>query len=132
LPPRPHRAVESNLFAFVLHPVITNVAVSLVTGAGSGPRSGNLAVSLEPVCGKKQKAVLLLNEISESDPAEYSFVAPDRESDGNAIALSFTGVKAADYLVRIQVDGAHSPLTVDTNPASPSFRQYIGPKVTIS
>ena len=37
-----------------------------------------------------------------------------------------------DYLLRLRVDGAESPLETDTDPNSPTFNQYIGPKVTIT
>ena len=37
-----------------------------------------------------------------------------------------------DFVARVQVDGAQSPLVVDTNPASPNFDKYIGPIVTVT
>jgi hypothetical protein len=40
--------------------------------------------------------------------------------------------QTGEFLLRVQVDGAESPLEVDTNPASPTFNQYTGPKVTIT
>lgn len=50
---------------------------------------------------------------------------------GFDIQFKLTNVDPGDYLVRIQVDGAESLLDVDANPASPTFGQYCGPKVTI-
>jgi hypothetical protein len=40
-------------------------------------------------------------------------------------------VRAGEYLVRVQVDGAESPLVVDGDPTSPTFNQFLGPLVTI-
>ena len=37
-----------------------------------------------------------------------------------------------DFVARVQVDGAQSPLLVETNPASPNFNKYIGPILTVT
>ncbi|MFQ5856210.1 MAG: DUF4255 domain-containing protein [Anaerolineae bacterium] len=117
-----HRGVESNVAAFVLRPTITDVEAS---------DSTEVTVTLNPKVGRTQRVVLLLNERTSDSPAAYSFVAPPREADADSITIPIGSVKAAEYLVRVQVDGAESPLTVDTDPSSPTFNQYIGPKVTI-
>jgi hypothetical protein len=64
-------------------------------------------------------------------PAAYTFVAGPRTADVDAIIVSIYDVRAGDYLVRLQVDGAESPLLVDTDPNSPTFNQFVGPLVTI-
>jgi len=126
-----HRGVESNVAAFVLRPTITGVSVSDVQGSGDEPRSADVTVQVNPTVGKAQRVVLLLNERSNEAPAAYSFAAPSREADADSITIPISGVKAAEYLVRMQVDGAESPLAVDTDPASPTFNQYVGPTVPI-
>jgi hypothetical protein len=84
--------------------------------------------------------VLLLNEFNPpSDRAvrAYRFEAPpdngiEDDADATAsITFAITGVVPGHYLARVQVDGAESPLTVDTDPDSPTFNQYVEPKVTI-
>lgn len=123
-PAVPHNAVESNAAAFVLRPTITNVSFDAV--------STEVTVTLNPDIGSGQRVVLLLNELSNTDPAAYTFVAEPPTADTNSITIPISGVQTGDYLVRVQVDGAESPLTVDTNEASPTFNQYIEPKVTIT
>lgn len=130
-PPVPHRGAESNLAAFVLRPTITATHVSNVHGTGTNPRTADIRLDVTPTIGAAQRVVLLLNERAAAAPAAYSFVAAPRTADTSSITVPVSGVMAAEYLVRVQVDGAESPLVVDTVPSSPSFNQYVGPKVTI-
>lgn len=123
--------IESNVAAFVLRPTITQVH----TSAGNSADTVNLTVSTRLRIGKTQRVVVLLNDVSSnvsSDvssvsstrPAAYSFVAPPRQHDDDSIEVAISGVQPAEYLVRIQVDGAESLLTWQSN-------QYVGPKVSI-
>jgi hypothetical protein len=130
-PPEPHRGFESNVAPFVLRPTITDVQVSNVQDTGNGTRSADVTVTVDPKIGKRQRVILLLNEMADQSPAAYTFFAGPRDADSDSITIPISGVKAADYLVRLQVDGAESILEVDEEPASPTFNQYIGPKVTI-
>ncbi len=131
-PPVPHKGVESNLVAFVLHPAITKkVTVSNLKGTGDAPRSADLTIKLKPTVGKEQRVVLLLNEISSGNAASYTFVDESRKTDTGTIKIPVSGVKATDYLVRVQVDGAESPLITDTDESSPTYNQYTDPKVKI-
>ncbi len=131
-PPVAHKGVESNLVAFVLHPAIIKTTVSNLKGTGSAPRSADLTIKLDPTVGQNQRVVLMLNEISSGEAASYTFVAGSRDTDTDTITISISGVKAADYLVRVQVDGAESPLITDTDENSPTYNQYIGPEVNIA
>jgi len=82
-----------------------------------------------PPVGREQRVVLLVGDqaIARSAPAVND--PATTSSVGFPVPLNFpTGT----FLLRVQVDGAESPLEVDTNPASPTFNQYIGPKVTIT
>jgi hypothetical protein len=116
-PPAPHRGVESNVAAFVLRPTV----VPPVGFAG-----GQVNLQLNPVVGKNQRVVLLLNERTAAAPVAYTFTAPPRPADATSIQVSVSGVKTGvEYFVRVQVDGAESPLNLD--PASGP----IGPTVTI-
>jgi hypothetical protein len=47
----------------------------------------------------------------------------------NPLVIRVQDVAAGKYLVRLQVDGAESPLGVDTDPNNPRFTT---PKVTIT
>lgn len=120
----PHHSVESNVVAFVLHPTIA-VSVDRVQGSGSDLRSGELAVKFNPKVGKAQRVVLLLNEVSSGGAAAYSFAVAPRTDDTDLIVIPVKGVKAGTYLVRVQVDGAESPLNLNQT------GEYDSPQVTI-
>lgn len=120
-----HIGPESNVAAFVLRPRIQRnaadtaweIPVNVTSGSGSQPRSGELTVVLEPEVGRDQRVVLFLNEFDAPPgerPRAYSFEAPSRADDvaeaTETVAFDFSGVVAASYLVRIQVNGAESPL----------------------
>lgn len=130
-PPTPHHGVESNVIAFVLCPTITATVSNVTSNTISGETlcGADVTVTVNPIVGKTQRVTLLLNEF---DPPEdrlahsYSFKAPPRDEDASLIVIHISDVAPGDYLVRVQVDGAESLLTVDTTD------QYIDPKVTIS
>ncbi len=145
-PPALHRGVESNIAAFVLRPAIQSANVSNVQGAGLDPRSADVTVTVEPAIGDEQRVALLLNEFipvtsppvtsppGEAKSQAYSFIAPSRitlsppsgpPGEKNSITIPIRGVKAGDYLIRLQIDGAESPL------ASDASGQYVDPQITI-
>ncbi|MGH8072135.1 MAG: DUF4255 domain-containing protein [Candidatus Entotheonellia bacterium] len=131
-PPEPHRGVESNVAAFVLRPtIIAPVTVANVQGSGDAPRSADVTVQIEPSIGSSQRVTLLMNAQAGEAPAAHSFVVGPRTADANAVTVSISDVRAGDYLVRVQVDGAESPLLVDADPNSPTSNQFLGPLVTI-
>jgi hypothetical protein len=131
-PPVPHRGVESNVAAFVLRPtVVEPVTVANVQGSGDAPRSAELTVHVEPPIGSSQRVTLLLNAPTGEAPAAYSFAVGPRTADVDTLTIPISDVHPGAYLVRVQVDGAESPLVVDTDPPSPTFNQFLGPLVTI-
>jgi hypothetical protein len=79
---------------------------------------------------------LLLNELnppSTRAARAHSFDAlprnqPADPEETDTLTFPISGVLAGDYLARVQVDGATSPLEQDTDLNNPL---YIGPKVTI-
>jgi hypothetical protein len=82
---------------------------------------------------------LLLSEIipplppSDVPPRAYTFdSAPHNQPEDpdvtDTLDFPIRRVKPADYLVRIQIDGADSPLETSADPDNPLF---IGPQVTI-
>ncbi|MCC7362776.1 MAG: DUF4255 domain-containing protein [Dehalococcoidia bacterium] len=129
-PATPHRGFESNVAAFVLHPVVTPVASgvtpTLENGApvvvdGVGLLSATVDVGFVPEVGRDQRVTLHLYErgAPATRPARaYSFAAPANNGIASSsvtatanIAFAVTHVVPGDYLVRVQVDGAESPLT---------------------
>ena len=111
-PPRPHNSFESNIVPFVLHPTINTASKGQVQAEGNGLFKANVTTRVTPSVGSKQRVVLLLNEApgnaSSISPAAYAFLAEERSTDSATITFAVRDVKAASYLVRIQVDGAES------------------------
>jgi hypothetical protein len=150
-PPVPHRGSESNVAAFVLRPAIAlprrQVAVQCetttdpMTGNPVTRCSGTIAVNFTPTVGRTQRVVLFLNQ--RNTGRGYSFDAPPMNglsaSDTATARIIFPiqGVVSGSYLVRVQVDGAESLLTVRADPnqpdqPDPNDPQYIAPQVTIA
>jgi len=139
-PPVPHRGVESNVAAFVLQPRIDTIGVANVQSSGS-LRSADINLTVKPAIGDTQRVVLFLNQFMPiaSPPVDavadaYSFVAPTRRllspptsppGPSENITIPIKGVKAGSYLVRIQVDGAESPLGLN------AAGQYVSPLLTL-
>ena len=122
-PATPHKGFESNVVAFVLRPklspvpTLVGVPVSKVID-GVTFHEGTVRVNFNPTIGIDQQVVLLLNEKTSSSPAQsYSFVTPKNNGitatgviETNVIDFNFEKVMPGDYLLRVQVDGAESPL----------------------
>jgi hypothetical protein len=108
--------VQSNVAAFVLSPQITSVTAS----------STEVTLQVTPTVKSTQRVTLLLNERSITSPASYVFAVPPRSGDASTLQIPFSGVKTAtEYFVRIQIDGAESPLDPDLSSAT------FGPTVLI-
>lgn len=125
------RTIESNAVAFILRPVITKVTVSKLQGKDEDVRSADIKVRVNLTVGKDQRVVLAIHEKSTTNPAAYLFESPPRRRDGTLITVPIKNVKPGEYLVRVQVDGAESLLTVDADPNSSTFNRYIEPKMVI-
>lgn len=143
-PPEERAAGESNIAPLVLRPQIRvtddeyELSVSDVTADGD-LRSGNLDVTVDPAVGRRQRVVAHLNQLNppaNQAPLSYSFPDESRDIEGapdatNGLQIPFRNVVAGSYLVRIQVDGAESPLVHETDSNLPTFEQYIEPQVDI-
>jgi Pvc16 N-terminal domain len=106
----PH-PIESNIVPFVLAPTITAVL------AGT-----DVNVTVTPPVKKDQKLVLMLNRTAPDPPLAYRF-STTAPADGAGQTIAVGPIENGTYLVRLQVDGAESPLTVDGS------GHYNGPKV---
>jgi hypothetical protein len=148
-PPAPHRGFESNVAAFVLRPLVQaqlDGPATPTTVNGVTTHSGTMKLTLAPKIGKTQRLRLLLDQLlrpqqppSDQPGTAYSFDGPPdngitqpNQLDTDVVSVPFAGVGPGTYLVRVQVDGAESPLDVDADPTSLTFNLYVGtPKVTI-
>lgn len=112
----PHRGFESNVAPFVLRPSITSVSLA----------ADVVSIDVDPPVRAGQRISLLLNQNVAIGPAAFAFAGPTPTADAATIEVTTTGVTSGEYFVRIQVDGAESP--VDLDPSSLHF----GPRVTFA
>ena len=132
-PPVAHRGVESNVAALILQPQITQTGaaynIAIVPPAGDVPRL--LRVQLAPLVDERQRVQLLLNEFNppaNRPPRAHAIDARPRTPGAPATAqidFPIPDVLAGDYLVRVRVDGAESPLEYVTPTG------YNNPRVTL-
>lgn len=138
-PPVAHGGMASNVAAFVLRPTIASIALVNPVEDG-GLVSGDAEVELDPAVGKSQRVVLYLNELdapSTRAPFAYSFQAPGRTDpadpeEATELTIPIRDVEPGTYLARVQVDGAESPLEVDTDESSPTYNQFTGPTLEVA
>jgi hypothetical protein len=152
-PALPHEGAESNLAAFVLHPVINkrldgtyditivptvpppvSIPVSL-PAPPDGTRSADVTVKVSPKVALGQRPALLMSEFQPAAPPGHNYTfanppltLPGAQTETDTLVFHIREVLPGDYLVRVQVDGANSQLDLDSDPNNPRF---IAPKVTI-
>jgi hypothetical protein len=121
-PNEPHRGFESNSLAFLLLPAISPIGADFTVLGGSA-----LAITVAPAIAPEQEVQLIVGD--------RSFVLPPRVPGSAALSsVEFTipvGT-ASGQLIRLRVDGADSPLVVDTTPGSPTLNQFTGPRLTVT
>jgi hypothetical protein len=121
----PHGGFQSNAAAFMLAPQITLPVPPKVV------RGSTLTISVTPPVGRAQNVALLIGSQTIPIPARPA-TGPDVTSSLDFPIPPPADFSAGQFLVRVQVDGAQSQLTVDTTPTSPTFNQYIGPLITVA
>ena len=120
----------SNIFPFVLLPTIKSIETSEVEELEENLYSAKITLTISPMVGNKQPTVLLLNQLSTSEPCAYNFKVPSRETDINIISVNISNVKRGEYLVRIQISDVKSLLNIDDTSSSGDFA-YNSPKISI-
>ncbi len=126
VPTDPHPGFSSSATPFLLSPAITTPPPIIAT-VGS-----TLSIAVTPPVGRDQQAVLLIGDSAIE-------IAPRQPSDpATATTLNFlipTGfpysTPPASSPLRVQIDGAQSRLTLDSNPSSPTYGQFL-PQVEVN
>jgi Pvc16 N-terminal domain/IPT/TIG domain len=127
-PSEPHRGVESNVVAFMLAPRITTMP-TFPLAVVQVAQGETLTLDLDPAIGRNQRVIVLLGDRAIPLP-------PRPATDPDTTTTLRVSIPAAFpkgiYLLRVRVDGAESPLEVDQAPSSPTFNQYIEPRIEIT
>lgn len=127
IPEEEHLGFESNAKPFVLHPTVTPGAVT----------STEMTLTFSPPVGKTQRVFALLNQLGSgsTSPRAYILSAPpnngiteDDVTETDSVVFSLDGVQSGVYLLRVQVDGAESPLERAPDPNNP---RYTRPQVIV-
>lgn len=125
----PDRVIGSNVVPLVLCPRIKNIELLELKDNLDGGYSTEVRIEVDFTVGVKQRALFFLNKQAAS--AAYIFNSKSRNEDTNVVVFPVHEVEGGEYLVRVQIDGAESPLEVDTNPESDTFENYINPIIII-
>jgi hypothetical protein len=118
-PQEPHRGFESNVVAFMLAPRLTNIATPLQVAPG-----GTLTLTVEPPIERQQRVTVLIGDRGLPVPAR-SATGPET-TDTLAVPIP-ADLPAGRYLLRVRVDGADSPLMVDTD-----TNEYVSPWLEVT
>jgi hypothetical protein len=128
-PPVAHVGVASNLVAFVLHPTINK---RLDNSPDITVALPNVTVKLSPPVSQSQDVRLLLNEFNGARAYSFDSAPHNAETDPevtDTLVFAVNGVEPGDYLARVQVNGAESPLELSADANDPV---YVGPRVVFS
>ena len=129
---RERRINESNVFPLVILPTLEKIVVEAVNPLEEEQYTVRVSITTQPTMSKNQRLNLLLNSTTGEREREYIFKIPPLEADSDRIIAEIPAIAAGEYLVRLQVDGVESLLTVETDPNSPDYQKYIGPLLVIS
>jgi hypothetical protein len=110
------RGVESNIAAFVLAPQI-------VASPASAARGSTLTLTINPPVGRAQRVTLLVGSGTIPIPARPPGDPPATDLHFLIPKNFFTG---PNQLLRVQIDGAESPLVADANGL------YVDPRIEIT
>lgn len=127
-----HLRPRSNALAFALHPAITLGAVAAPLGGDTA--TGTVTVTFSPPVQSAQTVRLLLDARDAAAPAHIALPGRDPAEGGvaqNALSFEFADLARGAYLVRAEVDGLVSPVAIDPDPASATYRQIIGPVLSL-
>jgi hypothetical protein len=128
----PEYAIASNTLPIVLCPLVRRVGLEEMEAGKRG-----IWVELDLEVERNQRVFLFLNprklssDATAGDGKAMILAASARNEVTQRICFSLPGVKAGRYLVRVQVDGAETPLEFDQNPESETFEEYIDPTVVV-
>ena len=127
-PQEPDRTIGSNVMPLLLCPtVVGEVEILERWHNEEGLYSAEVRVTTDLIIGESQRVLMFLNQRLSNNPTAYIFLAKSRRGNANNATFPILNVEPGEYLVRVQVDGAESPLLVDADPQSQTRDRYISP-----
>ncbi len=120
--------IESNVLPLVLCPVILEEPerpLVTVEERDEERYSGTVTVQADINIVPNQRVFLILNGLADEQPDSYIFRAARRVDVTTTMTFPIENIAAGSYLIRLQVDGAESPLRVDDED------RYIGPAIVV-
>jgi hypothetical protein len=119
-----HSAFSSNPASFQLIPIIQPAALPPI----KAKQDQSLSLTVSPAVGAMQTVVVYIGDLA--IPVASRPVTGPPSSPTVAVDVSATATLGT-FPLRIEVDGAQSKLTLNTNSASPTFNQWL-PQVEVS
>lgn len=120
----PHPCFASNAAPFQLIPMIVPPASPPYQATQGNP----LAIKLTPAVGSLQQVVVYIGD--QAIPLPQAPLTGPATSTTVTVTVPST-IAVGTYPLRIEVDGAQSLLTQDSNPVSPTYGQWL-PQVEVS
>jgi hypothetical protein len=135
--PPPRNVVESNTAFFILQPLIRrdpNPPHADLIAVGPPnvtvtPAQTPITVQIDPAMTSAQRIALLLNQLTPPPghaPLSFTFDARKADVAPNTVTFRVASVPPGNWLVRVRIDGAESPLRTD-----PTTSAFVAPRVTL-
>jgi hypothetical protein len=116
----PHKGFSSSPAQFMLMPTVTDASPVAITVATT------LTLHVTPPVGRTQRCVLFVGDSALELDARTPTDPPASTALKFNIPATFTHTNPATAApLRLQVDGVQSKITLDTNPASQTFGQFL-------
>ena len=129
----PDRAIGSNVMPLALCPtVVGEVEILDIWSNEDDLYSAEVRVQVDLIIGKQQRVLMFLNQVTSNNPTAYIFMAKSRRGNTDKVTFPILNVEPGEYLVRVQIDGAESPLLVDTNAQSEICDRYVAPTMAFA
>ena len=132
-PLEPERAISSNVMPLALCPTVAPEVEILDMECNEDDLcSAEVRVQVDLIVGKLQRVLIFLNQVSSYNSTAYIFQAKSRQDNTNRVTFPILNVTPGGYLVRVQIDGAESPLLVDAEAKSEARDRYVGPIMVLA
>jgi Pvc16 N-terminal domain len=120
-----HPGLESNVLPFVMRPTVTVASAVTDPASTATLKISNVTLTVTPNVNAGQRVTLVLNSPAATPANGFASVGIKAAATSNQVTVPIQNVPTGSYLVRAQVDGAESVLSLDGS------GQLTGPMVAI-